>query len=74
MKNWQSTDKNEQFLGCSEDIAKIVIEKLPHQKDLKAIDYLLVEDKKEQDEEKLESNNGEQMEGVKRDSQVKQVC
>lgn len=74
VKNWQSTGKNEQLLGCSEDIAKIVIEKLPHEKDFGAIDDLLVEDEKEIDEEELESNKDEEMEEEKGDFHMSQVC
>ena len=70
VKNWQSTgNKNEQLLGCSEDIAKILIEKLPHEKDLKAIGCLLDEDlRKEKDLEELKR------EGNKRISHMNQVC
>ena len=74
VKNWQSTGKNEQLLGCSEDIAKIVIEKLPHEKDFRAIDHLLVEDKKGINEEELESNKDEEMEEDKGDFHMSQVC
>ena len=74
VKKWQSTGKNEQFLECSEAIAKFMIEKHPHEKDFRTIDCLLVKDKKEIDEEVLESNNDEEMEEDKGDSHMSQVC